>query len=66
VRCTIRSRRGYASKTGGSPPLISTVARARADAGDRIAAWRLAELLAGRGNLDEAVQILREAPSYQK
>jgi hypothetical protein len=46
--------------------LISTVARARADAGDRIAAWRLAELLAGRGNLDEAVQILREAPSYQK
>ena len=33
--------------------------RARADAGDRYAAWRLADLLAERGDLDEAEQILR-------
>ena len=33
--------------------------RARADAGDGHAALRLADLLAGRGDLDEAEQILR-------
>ena len=33
--------------------------RHAADAGDRYAAWRLADLLAERGDLDEAAQILR-------
>ena len=33
--------------------------RARADAGDDYAAWRLAELLARRGDLDQAEQLLR-------
>ena len=33
--------------------------RARAGEGDHSAAWRMAELLAERGDLDEAVQVLR-------
>ena len=37
--------------------------RARADAGDRSAAWRLAELLAERGDLDGAAQICAPGPT---
>ena len=59
-----RRRRRRGSPPSGWPSCWPSAAtwtklRARADAGDRDAAERLAELLAERGDLDEAIQILR-------